>query len=284
MKNKLFAAAAVISIFVVTSCDNKNLFGKFHKAGSSSSVEVLLSDANAALANDNPAEAKAIADKILINNPNNSEALYISAAAGLKEAGFDVAGIITSVIGSTSTADADSLLESFANLDINAIAKAISKSVEQLKQIADGNTDGVISYKDIDVNLNLGILEVLDAVLNIIDFNDNYVILNDTSDVVNVDDNYNVTVKVGTGPYKSVGDLTDADIVQLKNDYGDDLANKVNDSIAQVETAVAHFTTAADGIGGDGSSTMNDLKNTVNNDLKSALDDFYSKLTSTSTP
>ena len=91
MRNKLLAAIAVLGVFAVTSCDNKNIFGKFHKSGSSASIEVLLSDANAALANDDPAQAKAIADKILAKDPNNSEALYISAAAGLKEAGLDLA-------------------------------------------------------------------------------------------------------------------------------------------------------------------------------------------------
>lgn len=282
MINKLFAALAVISVFAVTSCDNKNLFGKFHKSGSSASIEVLLSDANAALANDNPAEAKAIADKILAKDPNNSEALYISAAAGLKVAGFDVAGILISVIGSTATADAGSLLESFANLDLDAIATAINKSVQQLKQIADGNTNGAIAANDIDVNLNLGILEILNAAINIIDFNNNYTILNDTSDVVQVDDNYKVTVKVGTGTYKSVSELTDEEVNELKALHGDALADKVGESITQIESAVIHFTVASDGVAG-GSSIMDDLKNTVSNDLKTVFDDFYSKLTSTST-
>ncbi|PKN00498.1 MAG: hypothetical protein CVU78_00890 [Elusimicrobia bacterium HGW-Elusimicrobia-2] len=283
MRNKLFAALAVISVFAVTSCDNKNLFGKFHKAGSSASIEVLLSDANSALANDNPAEAKAIADKILAKDPNNSEALYISAAAGLKVAGFDVAGILISVIGSTATADAGSLLESFANLDLNAISKAIDISVQQLKRIADdGDTNGAIADDDIDVNLNLGILEILNAAINIIDFNDNYTILNDTSDVVQIDDNYKVTVKVGTGTYKSVSELTDDEVVQLKDLHGDALANKVGESITQIDSAVNHFTVASNGVAG-GSSIMDDLKNTVSNDLKTEFDDFYSRLTSTST-
>ena len=282
MRNKLFAAIAVLGVFVVTSCDNKNIFGKFHKSGSSASIEVLLSDANAALANDDPAQAKAIADKILAKDPNNSEALYISAAAGLREAGFDVASIITSVIGSTSTADADSLIQSFENIDLNAIAAAISVSVARLKQIADGNTNGAIAANDIDVNLNLGILEVLDAAVNVIDFNGNGIILNDDEDVIQVDNNYNVTVKTGTGTYKSVSELTSEEVDQLKDDYGDALADKVSESITQIESAVSHFTVASEGVAG-GSSIMEDLKNTVSNDLKTEFDDFYSKLTSTGT-
>ncbi len=166
MKNKLFAAIAVISIFAVTSCDNKNLFGKFHKAGSSSSIEVLLSDANSALANDDPAEAKAIADKILAKDPANSEALYISAAAGLKEAGLDLASIITSVIASTSTLGTDLIPD---NINLADLAAATANAVTQLKKIADGQADGTIPSTDVDVNLNLGIVQVLNAATMIFD-------------------------------------------------------------------------------------------------------------------
>jgi len=166
MRNKLFAALAVISVFAVTSCDNKNLFGKFHKAGSSSNIEVLLSDAESALANDDPAEAKAIADKILLKDPNNSEALYISAAAGLKEAGLDLASIITSVIASSDTVSADLIP---ANIDLASLASATANAVECLKKIADGQADGTIPQDDVDVNLNLGIVQVLNAATMIFD-------------------------------------------------------------------------------------------------------------------
>ena len=168
MRNKLFAAIAVLGVFAVTSCDNKNIFGKFHKSGSSASIEVLLSDANAALANDDPAQAKAIADKILAKDPNNSEALYISAAAGLKEAGLDLASIITNVIASTSTLGTDLIP---ANINLANLASATANAVTQLKKIADGQADGTIPYNDIDVNLNLGILQVLNAATKIFDLN-----------------------------------------------------------------------------------------------------------------
>ncbi len=166
MKNKLFAALAVISIFAVTSCDNKNLFGKFHKSGSSSNIEVLLSDAESALANDDPAEAKAIADKIIAKDPTNSEALYISAAAGLKVAGLDLASIITSVIASSDTVSAD-LIPS--GIDLASLASATAHAVECLKKIADGNADGTIPQDDVDVNLNLGIVQVLNAATMLFD-------------------------------------------------------------------------------------------------------------------
>ncbi|MFH1353546.1 MAG: hypothetical protein ABIH68_08235, partial [bacterium] len=60
---KIILPLSVLAVFILASCDNKNIFGKFHKAGSSSSTEVLLNDANAALEEDNPAKAKEIADK-----------------------------------------------------------------------------------------------------------------------------------------------------------------------------------------------------------------------------
>ncbi|MCD6312138.1 MAG: hypothetical protein J7M11_06740 [Elusimicrobia bacterium] len=179
MKNKLFAALAVISVFAVTSCDNKNLFGKFHKAGSSSSIEVLLSDAESALANDDPAEAKAIADKIIAKDPTNSEALYISAAAGLKEAGLDLASIITSVVASTSTLGTDLIPD---NINLADLAAATANAVEKLKKIADGQADGTIPQDDVDVNLNLGICQVLNAATMIFDLDGDGLFGDDDSD------------------------------------------------------------------------------------------------------
>jgi len=179
MKNKLFAALAVISIFAVTSCDNKNLFGKFHKSGSSSNIEVLLSDAESALANDDPAEAKAIADKILLKDPANSEALYISAAAGLKVAGLDLASIITSVIASSDTVSADLIP---AGINLADLASATANAVECLKKIADGQADGTIPQDDVDVNLNLGIVQVLNAATMIFDLDGDGLYGEDDSD------------------------------------------------------------------------------------------------------
>ena len=138
MKIKFFLAIACAGFFILSSCDNKNLFGKFHKAGSSSNVEVLLNDANAALANGDPAEAKQIADKILIQEPNNSEALYVSAAAGLKEAGLDLAGIITNVIVSSNPAHMDpkNLIPKNINLaDLSAATENSEKTMTTVSSV-----------------------------------------------------------------------------------------------------------------------------------------------------
>ena len=166
MKIKFFLAIACAGFFILSSCDNKNLFGKFHKAGSSSNVEVLLNDANAALANGDAAEAKQIADKILIQEPNNSEALYVSAAAGLKEAGLDLAGIITNVIVSSNVVGTDLIPK---NINLADLSAATENAVKNLKKIADGRADGTIPQNDVDVNLNLGICQVLNAATKIFD-------------------------------------------------------------------------------------------------------------------
>ena len=281
---------SVLAIFILASCDNKNIFGKFHKQGSSSSTKVLLNDANAALDEDDPAKAKEIAEKILASDPGNSEALYISAEAGLKEAGFDLGGIITSVIGGTSGSD-DSILESFKELNINDVAGAINEAVTNLKKIADGKSDGAIPADDVDVNLNLGILEVLDAVINIVDFDNDGVIIEDDGDVIKIDENYDVTVKVGTGTgtYISIGDIGNQeyadDLENLKTTTsidGKTIAEKVTESVAKIESAVKHLVVANEKAGiveeGDDTSTITDLKKTIDDDLTSALDDFLVQL------
>jgi len=286
---KIIIFFSVLAVFILASCDNKNIFGKFHKAGSSSSTEVLLNDANAALEEDNPAKAKEIADKILANEPGNSEALYISAAAGLKEVGFDLGGIITSVIGgSVEGEDADSLLESFENMDLNNVASAINDAVINLKKIADGASDGAIPTDDVDVNLNLGILEVLDAAISLVDFNNNYTIINDTSDVIQIDEDYNVVIQVEGSTY-TISDLSNdensavLDVLKtMEDDTGKTIADKVTDSIDQISSAVDHLIVANEKAGivetGDDTSTITDMKKSIDEDLKPELNDFLIKL------
>lgn len=289
---KIIMLFSVLAVFILTSCDkNKNIFGRFHKAGSSSSTEVLLNDANAALDQDDPAKAKEIADKILATEPGNSEALYISAAAGLKEVGFDLGGIITSVIGGTSGSD-DSLLESFKEMNINDVAAAIDEAVTNLKKIADGNSDGAIPWDDVDVNLNLGILEVLDAVINIVDFDNDGIIIGDDNDIIKINENYDVTVKIGTGTYISIGDIGNPeyaeDLEDLKTTIieGKTIAEKVTESITQINNAVEHLIIANEKAGiveeGDDTSTITDLQKTIDEDMKSALDEFLVQLSTSS--
>ncbi|MCD6413432.1 MAG: hypothetical protein J7L54_04745 [Elusimicrobia bacterium] len=279
MKSKLFTIAVLLGLLVLSSCENKNLFGKFHKRGSSGNVEVLLNDANASLAENDYSKAKEIADEILAKDPDNSEALYISASAELKEAGFDIAGLVTSVISSSSTStDSDSLLETFESLDVNEVATAISNSVDKLKKIAEGSADGTISADDVDVNLNLGILEVLDAAINIVDFDGDGIIVDDTDDVVQVDENYNVSVKIGTET-KKVDDLTQEDYEQLKSSYSTTLTSKVQESVDQVGSAINHLIVANESAGyTNEESVLDDLKDTIETDLKPQLNDLLTQL------
>lgn len=284
---KIIMLFSVLAVFILTSCDkNKNIFGRFHKAGSSSSTEVLLNDANAALDQDDPAKAKEIADKILATEPGNSEALYISAEAGLKEAGFDLGGIITSVIGGTSGSD-DSLLDSFKEMDINNVAAAIDEAVTNLKKIADGNSDGSIPWDDVDVNLNLGILELLDTVIDIVNFDGDDKVVGDEDDVIHIDEDYNVTIRVG-GSTKTVSELTPEDIQSLSTmTYLVDgatvtIAEKLESSLEQMSSAVDHLIVANEKAGiieeGDDTSTITDLKKSIDEDLKPKLDDFIGAL------
>ncbi|MFH1957861.1 MAG: hypothetical protein ABIJ15_05235 [bacterium] len=290
---KIIIPLSVLAVFILASCDNKNIFGKFHKAGSSSSTAVLLNDANAALEENNPAKAKEIADKILAKEPGNSEALYISAQAGLKQAGFDLGGIITSVIGgSAGGEDADSLLKSFESMDLNNVASAINDAVTNLKKIACGNSDGAIPTDDVDVNLNLGILEVLDAAISLVDFNNNYTIINDTSDVIQIDEDYNIKIQVEGSTY-TISDLNDPansavlDALKImKDNNGNTIAEKVTASVEQMESAVNHLIVANEKAGivetGGKTSTITDLKKSIE-DMKLTLnDDFLVKLSTSS--
>jgi len=285
---KFIISFLVLAVFILASCDNKNLFGRFHKAGSSSSIEVLLNDANTALEEDNPAKAKEIADKILAKDPGNSEALEISATAGLQEAGFDFGSILTTIMSSGDEADANSILDAFKNMDLNNVASAISDAVEKLGVIADGAGDGAIPAGDVAVNLNLGILELLNAAITIIDVDGDGIIIDDDNDVIQIDENYDIKIKVGTGTPKAVTDLTDDDINDLKDlNYvvdGDTvtLAEKLTASIDQMESAVDHLIVANEKAGiieeGDDTSTITDMKESID-EMKSTLnEDLLDKL------
>ena len=280
MKNMIFPFIGLGIMLLLVSCgDNNNIFSRFHKEGSSASIPVLLNDAESALEDNDPSKAKEIADKILAKEPDNSEALYIASAAGLKAAGFDLGGILTTVIGDSQQA-ADSLLDSFGNMDINSVAAAISEAVTNLGKISSGLGDGVIPADDIDVNLNLGILEILDAAVNIIDFDGDGTVTGDTDDVIQIDENYNVSIVID-GNTKSVSDLTEDDISSLNlitDPDGKTVADKVQESVAQIESAVGHISTAAGSAGLAGNDTVGDLTDSLNSSLKPELESFLSKL------
>ena len=261
-------------LLLISGCQNSNIFGWLHKEGADKSPEALLADAESMLENDKPTDAKIYAEEILKKDPDNSEALYIHAQATLQEAGFDIGGIISDAIKSADDSQStDSLLETFESMDINQVAQAINTAVEDLRKIVEEG-DGSISPDDVDVNLNLGILEVLDAALELVDFNDNYVIINDTSDIIQIDENYNVTVKG-----KQIDEFNpDTD---LTSDEKNKLLQDVENAINQIVDAAEHITTAAQSAGlldDTETSTIEELKQDIETDLKAQLEELKQHL------
>jgi len=273
------------SLFLLSSCQNGNFFGWLHKEGADKSPEALIADAEAALNEDNPTEAKNYAEEILKTDPDNSEALYIHAQATLEEAGFDLGGIISDAIKSADDSQStDSLLETFESMDINQVAEAINTAVDNLKKIVESG-DGSISPDDVDVNLNLGILEVLDAAFEVVNFDNDELIVGDTDDVIYIDENYTVKIKKKDGTYtENFNDLTQEDIDYLNRLVNDDentVIQELDNAIEQITEAADHITTAADSAGlldDSDTSTIEDLKSSIETDLKTQLEDLKTKL------
>jgi len=300
---KLFSIFSLIILLGLAGCQNSNIFGWLHKEGNATSAESLAADAEAALADDNPAKAIEYTEKILAKEPNNSEALYIHAQAVLQQSGFDIGGILSSMIKSGTSGGSsapnlrlmlsqalrrvpseDDLLSSFESLDINAVAQAIGKAVEDLTRIVTTG-DGRIPQNDVEVNLNLGILSVLDAAIKLIDWDGDYVIINDTDDIIKISNagttnEYGVQVMLTEGYVPVDENLTDEQIDELKalqDSLGNTLKDRINDMITELETvSIPAFDRALTKLG------QNDIITNMKQglaDLKEALEtDLYDKL------
>ncbi len=210
MNRFAFVATVGISVLVGTltfvGCKNGNLFGGLHDRGDSGKIEYLLSDAAVALRGKDYSSALALYERILAQDPNNSEALYGAATAAIGSSGLNFATILSNVVSQTSTLSimglADFVAESregvrsnaagptsiLRGVNIESLSLVIDRSICRLNKIATGRANGQISTRDIDVIVNLGVLYTLRAVVKPLNYN--------LIDITNTAGSYQVDVKV----------------------------------------------------------------------------------------
>ncbi|MGM0567920.1 MAG: hypothetical protein ACQESB_01735 [Elusimicrobiota bacterium] len=162
----------ILSVILFShGCENNNIFSWARKSGTDTSTEALLADAERALKDQDYNEAAEYYEKILKNEPRNSEALYGRASAEMKKADLDFRHIISVLVESMdSNEDPDDLIdELFMGLNISTLVDATSEAEKSLKKIAQGKADGTIASDNVDVNLSLGILITLNAAVTLLD-------------------------------------------------------------------------------------------------------------------
>lgn len=202
---RLGLVAVMLSL---VSCDDGNLFGKLHKAGDSGDVASLTADANEALREGNYSLALSLYERILAQDPDNSDALYGASAAAIAGSGLDLGVLISNILnqGSSapsisgigdaiararvgsgaSSAAANSIL---ANINLDALAVHLDVATCRLRRIVSGASDGRISRDDIDTLVNYGFLSLIRAAVT--------AIRNDYLDIVNNGGDYDVVELTG---------------------------------------------------------------------------------------
>jgi tetratricopeptide (TPR) repeat protein len=192
-KGKIIAVFLVLlMIFSLAGCSKTtNIFRWAHKGGSDTSKESLLADGQAALSSKDYSDALTYYNKLLEENPNSSEALYGKAQALIGLGGLSLSELIANVVKEaqstgTSPVIANSEFGAFFSktsyvttttdllpetLNLPQLYHTALVVVPVLKQIADGNSDGVIPADDPDVNINLAFFMTIQAVCRLLDDN-----------------------------------------------------------------------------------------------------------------
>ncbi len=130
-------------------------------------------------------------NKVVQNDPKNSVAIEgLCTAYFYKE--INAADFISN-IGANGKAG----LAPMAN-DLYRISGFIKNN---LRTIIDQNADGVVDYKNINVNLNFYIFNTIYAVFRISDFDQNGIIINDPKDILTFDNNMNTINNLGNGNF-----------------------------------------------------------------------------------
>ncbi len=218
MFGKLKTVAAFLVLLMICSlagCSKTtNIFRWAHKGGSDTSKESLLADGQAALSSKDFSDALTYYNKLLDSNPNSSEALYGKAQALIGLGGLSLADLIASVVkeaqstGSSAviansefaaffssvryTSSTTDLLPSTLNLtQLYHTAKLV---IPVLKQIADGNGDGVIPADDPDVNINLAFFMIVQAVCRFLDSDGDDIPGDSHGDIIKVYSDFSITV------------------------------------------------------------------------------------------
>ncbi|MDI6703778.1 MAG: tetratricopeptide repeat protein [bacterium] len=217
-KKVLISLVLVFLLSFVTGCERGNIFSWTHKEGESDDVEVLIADAEASMQNGDYEKAKGYYEKVLEKDPTNSEALLGHANTTLKTSEFDFVEFITDAIEKEATGE-DPLLPK--SIDFNNLNKTVDQMIRDLEKIADGKADGVIQATDPEVNTNLSIAKIINAVMTILDSDGDGNVNEKGEDIIHVNEDFTVTIEedllseLGTEGTKKAMDQVKIAMVEL---------------------------------------------------------------------
>lgn len=288
-RNLVAVFLVLLMIFSLAGCSKTtNIFGWAHKGGSDSSTESLLADGQAALSSKDFSDALTYYNELLGQNPNSSEALYGKAQALIGLGGLSLAELIANVVKeaqstSTSPVIANSEFGAFFSrtqyvststdllpetLNLPQLYQTALLVVPILKQIADGNGDGVIPADDPDVNINLAFFMTISSVCRLLDDNKDTIPAG-TGDLVQVlknpDSGWTIVLPdAGTLTVSKQQDLRDQAQASIDEEYGV--------SVPESLGAINYLEKAINKIGAKSGSPLRDLQENLT-DLKTSIKD-----------
>ncbi len=181
----LLRLAIVPLMLSMTSCENNNLFSSI--SGESSDPATLMAQASIALRARNYAEALTIYQRVLDQDPYNSEALYGVASAKIGGSGLSFATLISNVLDQssassmginglgdivaqgrervTSSANCGGLNSIIAGIDCDALIAIMPSALCNLQVIISGLAYGLYSPTNTTLLIDLALLRVLYAAL-----------------------------------------------------------------------------------------------------------------------
>ncbi len=275
-RNLVAVFLVLLMIFSLAGCSKTtNIFGWVHKGGSDSSKESLLADGRAALSSKDFSDALTYYNKLLDQNPNDSQALYGKAQALIGLGGLSLADLIASVVmeaqsTGTSSVIANSAFATFFSkaqytsgttdllpdtLNLTQLYHTAKVVVPVLKQIADGNGDGVIPADDPDVNINLAFFMTIQAVCRFLDSDGDDIPGDSHGDIIKINSDFSMTVTGLTG-------LTTAEKQMLRNQ----IQTGVDDMFGidpAIYGAINYMERAIKKIGSKDGSSISDMRENI---------------------
>lgn|GEM_PF-2812427 len=261
MRNREFFAAGILLLlsgFCIYGCGKStNLFGWTHAEGKSDDPEVLLHDADAALASGDYQAAMDYYKKIVDNDSTNSLARYGYVTAYMKKEfqDLDVATLLTNLSNQSSDTANSSLIDpsKFSTQTLIDMGNAL---VDNLAPISEGKCDGDVKSSDIGMNVNLAFGYMLQAVGTIMDPGKDGKADYDFKKDANGDYKlyYSNTQTEVTDPTAALGSTVKADVLA-----------KLNDAETTVQDTVAANPTKT-----NADKTLNDIAKMID-DLKAEI-------------
>ncbi len=201
-------ALLLCSVLMLSGCRNGNLFGGMHKRGDSGKVEYLLSDAAVALQAHDYTGALNLYERVLSQDPNNSQALYGASVAAIGASGLNFGQLVTNIVKQSNISASVSSVEGLADyigrsretlsassvhtnpnsilngIDFEALNARIDLAISRLGRIVQRRADGSIPSDDVNILVNLAMLHIIRAVSKPVE--------HDLIDIINTGGSYDV--------------------------------------------------------------------------------------------